>query len=434
MTMRESAWDVAAEYFELLRPVNLTAVSLLPHQQPPSELTSGQAHLWLMEAGRGAGKTYALSAYFSKYMRTHPRSRGRIIAPTYGDAIMSCIEPPAGLLAVDPEVQFIRERLVWPNGSEAIILGLYSPLDVERLRASGNRHIDWWEELAANRQLMKAWPQAQFGLRLGRHPHTIASTTPRGTRAYKMVRETPGTVMTHATIDDNPHLVESWKASIMDRYSGTGIGQQELYGRLIDEIEGALWARRWLEDYRVERHPPLIRIVVGVDPSSTSGDMADETGIIVAGMGEDKEWYVLADESGIMAPDVWARKVVEVYHYYEADRVVIESQPLGDAGPLLVKQVDDTVNVQAKAASRSKKVRAEPVSALYQQGRVHHVGLFPELEDQLCTWIQGEKSPDRLDALVWAISDLRSPGAKVQSPLDVQGQVIPSMLTRTRIR
>jgi phage terminase large subunit-like protein len=162
--------------------------------------------------------------------------------------------------------------------------------------------------------------------------------------------------------------------------------------------------------------------------------MSDETGIIVAGLGVDKEWYVLEDASGVMSPDAWARKVVEVYDYYDADKVIMESQPLGDAGPLLVRQVDDTVNVTNRPASKSKKVRAEPISALYQQDRVHHVGLFPELEDQLCTWIQGEKSPDRLDALVWAISELRSAGAKTVSPLAVQGQLQPTSLSTRRIR
>lgn len=432
--MTTSAWDVAAEVFESYRPVNLTKIKLLDHQLPPPEILSGEAHVWLMEAGRGSGKTYALAKYFSDYMRNHPRARGRIIAPTWGDAIISCIEPPAGLLAVDPVVQYTRQRLVWPNGSEAVIIGLHSPLDVDRLRASGNRHIDWWEELAANRQLGKAWDQAQFGLRLGRHPHTVASTTPRGTRAYKAVRESLGVVRTHATIDDNPYLVESWKASIMERYAGTGIGQQELYGRLIDEIEGALWARRWIEDFRVDTAPELVRKVVGVDPSSTSGELADETGIIVAGIGHDKEWYVLDDASGVMSPDTWARKVVDVFYEYECDHVIMEAQPLGEAGPLLVAQVDDTVPVRSKPASRSKKVRAEPVSALYQQGRVHHVGLFPELEDQQCTWVQGEKSPDRLDALVWAISDLRSPGAKMHSPREARDQVQPTSLSTRRIR
>jgi len=380
---------------------------LEPHQIPPA----APWDLWLLEAGRGAGKTEACSRYFAAYMRAHPGHRGRIIAPTFGDAVEACIEGPSGLLSVDPEIRWLASapggaKVVWPNGSEAIVLGTYTPRDVDRLRAGGNRHIDWWEEMAANPQLKAAWDQASMGLRLGAHPHSIASTTPRSTKAYREVRQLPGVVFSHATIDDNPHLSDEWKAKQKARYHGTRLGRQELGGQLIEAVDGALWTLETFEQHRVSEHPDLVRIVVAIDPAVTSGEEADDTGIVCAGLGIDGHGYVLIDRTCHLAPDQWAKRAITTFHDFAADRVVAEVNNGGELVAAVLKTQDERLPFKALRASRGKQTRAEPVAALYEQGRVHHVGTFTELEDECSTWVPGEDSPDRMDALVWAITDL----------------------------
>jgi phage terminase large subunit-like protein len=399
---------------------------LEPHQVPPA----GPWDLWLLEGGRGSGKTEACARYFCKYMRTHPGARGRIIAPTFGDAVEACIEGPSGILSIDPEARWLPSapggaKLVWPNGSEALVFGTHSPVDVDRLRAGGNRHIDWWEEMAANRQLEDAWDQAQLGLRLGDHPHSIASTTPRSTKTYRGLREThPGTTVarTHGTIDDNPHLNEEWKAARKARYEGTRLGRQELKGELLDDVPGALWTYETLEACRVAEVPcDLAVVVTAVDPAATSTASADDTGIVVAALGTDGQGYILADRTCHLPPDGWGHRVVFTHHEFEGDRVVGEVNNGGEMVEHVIRTQDDRVPFKAVRASRGKQTRAEPVAALFgtpparaaelgvpeRSARVHLVGSHPELEDQLCTWVPEDAgSPDRLDALVWAVTDL----------------------------
>lgn len=396
---------------------------LEPHQIPPA----GPWDLWLLEGGRGSGKTEACARYFAKYMREHPGARGRIIGPTGGDAIEACVLGPSGLLAIDPEIRWLPSapggaKLVWPNGSEALVFGTHSPVDVDRLRAGGNRHIDWWEEMAANVQLEDAWAQAQFGLRLGDHPHAIASTTPRSTPQYRKIRAEDGVARTHGTIDDNPHLSAEWKAKQKRRYEGTRLGRQELQGELIEDVAGALWSHEAIEACRVQRVPcDLATVIVAIDPAATSTAGADDTGIMVAGVGTDGDAYVLADMTCHLPPEEWAQVAVRAYRGHDADRIIGEVNNGGEMVEAVIRTADKLVPYKAVRASRGKQTRAEPVSALFgnpaeeRGARVHLVGGFPELEDQLTTWVPGDaKSPDRLDALVWAITDLmlgEEPGA-----------------------
>lgn len=386
---------------------------LLPHQKPPP----GGWHLWLLEGGRGSGKTEACSRYFARWMRRHPGHRGRIIAPTFGDAVESCVDGPSGLRSVDPDVRWLPSapggaKVAWPNGSEALVVGTPFPRDVDRLRAGGNRHIDWWEEMAANAQLEAGWDQAQFGLRLGDRPHSIGSTTPRTVEAYRVIRGSDGVARTHATIDDNPHLGQAWKDRMKARYDGTRLGRQELGGELIDDVQGALWSRRLLDASRADETPDLVEVVVAIDPAATSGPRADDTGIVVAGRGVDGLCYVLADRTCHLPPDGWAKRAVRAYMQHDADRVVAETNNGGEMVAEVIRVQDASVPVKQVTASRGKQTRAEPVAALWGDGRareprVRMVGAFAELEDQLCTWVPGEeKSPDRLDALVWAVTDL----------------------------
>lgn len=386
---------------------------LKPYQQPPD----GEWSLWLFEGGRGSGKTEACSRYFAAYMRANPGHRGRIIAPTFGDAVEACITGPSGLQSVDPEVRWLPSspggaKVAWPNGSEALVLGTPFPKDVDRLRAGGNRHIDWWEEMAANTQLAKAWDQAALGLRLGDHPRSIASTTPRTTDEYRKIRALDGVARTHGTMFDNPGNPPGWVAQMRARYEGTRLGRQELGGELIEDVEGALWSRKVLDACRVDDHPDLTVVVVAVDPAATSGVDADDTGIIVAGLGEDGDAYVLADRTCHLAPEGWGQRAVRAHHSHDADRIVAEVNNGGEMVESVIRTVDASVPFKAVHASRGKQTRAEPVAALFgappkRPPRVHLVGGFPELEDQLCTWVPGDaKSPDRLDALTWAITDL----------------------------
>ena len=215
---------------------------LEPHQLPPA----GAWSLWLLEGGRGCGKTEACARYFAAYMRRNPGHRGRIIAPTFADAAEACVTGASGLQSIDPEIRWLPSapggsKVIWPNGSEALVLGTPFPRDVDRLRAGGNRHIDWWEEMAANAQLGDAWDQAAFGLRLGPHPHSIASTTPRTTPDYRRIRALDGVTRTHASLFDNPHLSREFVDQMRSRYEGTRLGRQELGGELIEDVEGALW-------------------------------------------------------------------------------------------------------------------------------------------------------------------------------------------------
>lgn len=385
---------------------------LEPHQKPPP----GPWSLWLLEGGRGCGKTEACSRYFASYMRSHPGHRGRIIAPTFGDAVEACITGPSGLKSVDPETTWLPSapggaKIVWPNGSEALVFGTPFPKDVERLRAGGNRHIDWWEEMAANAQLSDAWAQAEFGLRLGDHPHSIASTTPRNTADYREVRKGPHVVRTHATIDDNPHLSDEWREQVKARYEGTRLGRQELAGELLEDVEGALWTRAMLDSGRVSEAPELAIALVAIDPAASSGPSSDDTGIVVAGRGIDGEGYLLADLTCHLPPEGWGTRAVGAYRDHQADRIVAEVNNGGEMVEHVINTVDPTVAFKAVHASRGKQTRAQPIAAFYggpeREPRIHHVGGFAELEDQLCTWVpEDAKSPDRLDALVWAMSDL----------------------------
>lgn len=417
-TERPDPFAIAADLLDPpdWEPENRPA--LLPHQVAPKDLGhQGGPAFWLLKAGRGAGKTEACARYFAKWMRQHPGHRGRIIAPTFGDAVESCIVGPSGLQSIDPSVRWIPgkkggSKVIWPNGSETLVLGTPTPRDVERLRAAGNRNLDWWEEAAANTQLGKALEQAEFGLRAGTFPHSIGSSTPRGTKDFKALLDRDDVSVTHATTYDNPHNPAAWLDRMRRRYEGTRLGRQELDGLVVDEVPGALWKRAVFEAGRVYEHPELARVVVAIDPAASSGPTADDTGIIVAGLGVDGESYVLADRTCHLEPEGWGQRAVRAYEKFDSDKVVAESNNGGEMVEAVIRTVDPNVPVKLVHASRGKQTRAEPVAALFgappkRPPRVHLVGGFPELEDQCCTWVPGdEDSPDRLDALVWAITEL----------------------------
>lgn len=383
---------------------------------------AGDWFLWLLLAGRGSGKTEACSRYVSRYARENPGSRIAIIAPTLGDARQACVEGVSGLLAHDRAARFIRspEYVVrWPNGSRADLFGTHSPDDVERLRAGGNRHLVWAEELAAWRYLQAAWEQMELGTRLGEHPHVVASTTPKPKPLLRKLLGDPTTVTTHATTDDNPHLHPEVRRRLYDRYAGTRLGRQELLGQLLDDVEGALWKRSWFDrdGFRLDKAPKrgiIGRIVVALDPAGGLEE-GDEQAITVAALGLDHRYYVLHSEGHRMDPVEWIKRAFAVYDHYKADHLIYEKN-YGDAFlKALVKQTaqewPNPVAHHAVDATRGKRTRAEPIAMLYEQGKVSHVGApgaHDVLEDQLANYTgqPGEKSPDRLDATVWALTEL----------------------------
>jgi phage terminase large subunit-like protein len=272
----------------------------------------------------------------------------------------------------------------------------------------------WADELALWNQ--DSWEQAQFGLRLGEHPRAIATTTPKARRFVRELAEQSTTTVTTARMADNPHLSSLVIKRLEDRYGGTRLGRQELNAEWLDDVPGALWLRTTLERHRVRIAPPMLRIVVAVDPSGGSTEGHAEVGIVAAGKGTDGQGYVLRDVSEHLSPEQWARRAIQLYHELRADRIIAEKNFGGDMVAATLKSVDTTVPVKLVTASRGKRLRAEPVAALDEQGKIHHVGTLPTLEDQLCGWVpdSGDPSPDRLDARVWAITELLLGGAEVK--------------------
>ena len=395
---------------------------LKPHQLPPE----GDWRLWILSGGRGAGKTEGAARFFAEWMRNHPGTRGRIIGPRLADVWESCINGPSGLKAMDPDVRVHHgtagqpPKVIWPNESEAVLVGTWTPPDVDGLRALGNRTIDWWEEMAANRQLHAAWDQARLGLRAatGVRVLSIASTTPRGRKKFLELLKEKGTVVTKGSMFDNPGLDDERKQEYLDLYEGTRLARQEIYGEVLTDIPGAVWL---LES--INREPPpdrgeLVRVVVGVDPAGGGGEEASEMGIVVCGKGRDGRGYVLADRTMRGQPDEICQAVWTAVDAFEADSIVAETNNGGDWIPALLRQHRPSggAAIRVVKASRSKITRAEPIGAQYEQGKWVHAtesaGELAKLEDQMTSWVPDQRlpSPDRMDALVWAATELQITG------------------------
>lgn len=279
------------------------------------------------------------------------------------------------------------------------------------------------DELAAWRY-PESWDQAKFGLRLGNDPRAVLTTTPKPTKVVKEIVADPNTVVTvGSTYENRANLADAFVSAIVRKYEGTRLGRQELEAEILSDNPGALWKRDWIESSRVPKAPELRRIVVAVDPAATSNPDSDETGIIVAGLGRDGLGYILADVSMRGTPEQWGRVVTRAYREWKADRIVAETNNGGQMIEAVVRSIDRGVSYRGVHASRGKVTRAEPVSALYEQGRIKHVGSFPTLEDQMCDYdpATSRESPDRMDALVWAVTELLidGPGQATVTPLRV---------------
>lgn len=375
---------------------------------------------WLVHAyvaGRGAGKTRSGAEWTVEQAMTMPRSRGAIVAPTSADVRDTCVEGQSGLRSVlrrrIPGIDWGKAwnrtllELTLPNGSK--IKG-FSADEPERLRGP-QHHYAWCDEVASWRY-PEAWDQLQFGLRLGEWPRTFVTTTPKPTKLIRKLRARAdageGVVwVSGSTFDNEANLSAAALAELRATYEGTRLGRQELYAELLLDTPGALWTLDLIDEHRVVHAPQLRRVVVAIDPAVTSGEDSDATGIVAAGIGVDGDLYVLHDRTCWESPERWARRAVALYDEVEGDRIVAEVNNGGDLVEAVLRIADPAVPVRKVHASRGKRVRAEPIAAMYEQGRVHHVGGFDELEEQMTTWTpESGDSPDRLDALVWALTDL----------------------------
>jgi phage terminase large subunit-like protein len=385
-------------------------ITARPNQLPPE----GNWTIWLLLAGRGFGKTRVLSEMCNAWASSRRARRIAIVAATASDCRDVVVEGESGILATAPPwcrpvYQATRRRLEWPNGALAYT---YSAEEPERLR--GPQHdAAICDELGSWRD-PSTWDMLQFGLRLGHRPRVIVATTPRPTKLVKqlLAREGRGVVVTRGTTFENRvNLASGFFDQIVSRYEGTRLGRQELLAEVLMDIPGALWNLDSIEAARRERAPDLTRVVVAIDPAVSTSEGSDETGIIVAGKDERDNGYVLADLSGSYQPATWARTAIEAYRRHCADRIVAEVNNGGDMVENTLHTIDPNVPYTAVHASRGKITRAEPVAALYEQNKVHHVGGFPLLEEQMTSFtadIDRAKlgSPDRVDALVWALTEL----------------------------
>lgn len=386
-------------------------------------LPDGVWSTWMILAGRGFGKTRTGAETIRYWVETGQGKRIALVARTAADVRDVMVEGESGLLAIcppwnKPVYEPSKRRLRWPNGA---IATTYSGDKPDQLR--GPQHDKaWCDEIAAWRY-PDSWDQLQFGMRLGDNPQVVVTTTPRPIKIVREILADPTTISTRgSTYENSANLAPSALARLKSKYENTRLGQQELYAVLLDDNPYALWKRGNIDATRVIKSPDLKRVIVAIDPAVSTNEDSDETGIVVVGQSSDGQCYVLDDMTLSASPDQWAKQAISAYHKYKADRIIAEVNNGGDMVEYTIRTVDALIPFKQVRASRGKQTRAEPIAALYEQLKVHHVGMFAELEDQMCQWMPGDKSPDRMDALVWAISELtstivRTPRVRSDNPI-----------------
>jgi phage terminase large subunit-like protein len=380
-----------------------------PEQLPPP---GDDWSVWLILAGRGAGKTRTGAEWVRGLAESAAIERIALVGPTAADTRDVMVEGESGLLSIAPNsfrplYEPSKRRLTWPNGVTATMSSSEEP---ERLR--GPQHgAGWLDELGAWRNVKETFDMLQFGLRLGKRPRQVITTTPKPIKLLRELMKRSNVAITRgSTYDNRANLAATFFTEIVRRYEGTRLGRQELNAELLDDVQGALWNRDVIEAKRLPAEYAekieFERIVVAIDPAISVSEDSDETGIIVAAKGFDERAYVLEDLSGKFSPTEWATRAIAAYRRWSADRIVAEINQGGEMVASTLRVVDPNVPLRVVHAKRGKLIRAEPVSALYEQGRVSHVGTFEALEDQLCMFAPGvNDGPDRLDAVVYALSD-----------------------------
>lgn len=375
------------------------------NQLPPS----GDWFVWFVLAGRGFGKTRTGAEWVRMRVQQGFR-RIALIGKTAADVRDVMVKGESGLLAVHhpsemPKYVPSQREIVWPNGA---IAKCYSGDTPDQLRGPQHDSV-WCDEPQKWRYPAECFSNMTLGLRLGNMPQCVATGTPLPTKFVKeLVADSTTTVTRGNTYENAANLAPRFIAQVQRKYEGTRLGRQELNGEILGDNPGALWTRKVIDDGRVNRTPNLVRIVVGVDPAVTSGEDSADTGIVTVGIDADGHFYVLGDNSLKASPMTWADQVVTAYYQFKADRVIGEINNGGDLVETIIRQAGKNVSYLSVRASRGKMTRAEPVAALYERGLVHHVGMFAELEDQMCEYVPATNSdsPDRMDALVWAVTEL----------------------------
>ena len=385
------------------------------NQLPPE----GLWNYWIVLAGRGFGKTRMGSEWVRELAHKYPGCRIALVAETAADARDVMIKGDSGLLNCDPTLSEdswspTNRCLTWPNGSKAYT---YNGTTPDQLRGP-QHHFAWVDELAKFEYMQEAWDQLLFGLRLGEHPQVLVTTTPRPLPLIKKLIVDPDAVVTRgSTLDNQNNLAASTVKALYETYGNSRLGRQELEGEILGDIPGALWTREAIDLNRVKTAPDdLERVFVAVDPATSSHEGSDENGLVVVGLARDEDGYargyVLEDASLKGPPEEWAKKAVSLYRKWSADKIIAEKNQGGLMVESVIRAQDRSVPVKLVHASRGKVIRAEPISTLYEQGRVHHVGMFPKLEDQMCEFSvdnvrnKSTGSPDRVDALVWGLTEL----------------------------
>jgi len=440
-TLRDLPDDVAAKALSNLSAAQIDELHhtyefwARPNQIEPK----GDHNIWFLNCGRGFGKTWTGAQWVRQKVK-EGHKRIACVAATNSDIERVMVKGESGFLNLCwkgdktlkgkpmgfPEWSPTKRTLTWENGAK---VEFYSAEEPERLRGP-QFSAAWCDELAAWNKDQDTWDMLQFCLRLGKHPKVCVTTTPKSTALVRKLVKDPKTVITvGSTFDNEANLADTYLTAVRAQYEGTRLGRQELYAEILTENEGALWTADMIDNCQVSRDdvPPLIRVVVAVDPAVSSNVESDHTGIMVAGICEKGMAYVLGDYTMKDLPERWASKVVSLYQDFECSRIVYESNQGKDLIKSLFKTIDENLPLKGVHASSAKIARAEPVSALYEQGKVYHVrnpkdpeASLTELETQMCTYepMGKHKSPDRYDALVWAITDLMLQGyAKPQLKL-----------------
>ncbi len=390
------------------------------YARPSQKIPPGNWRVWLILAGRGFGKTRTGAETIKKFVSTNAIKRIALIGQSETEVRDVMIEGSSGLLAVYPDKERpvfepSKRRLTWSNGSIATI---FSAENYEQLRGP-QFDFAWIDELAKFNNDKAVWDQLNFSLRLGKCPRAIITTTPRPNKLLQELLEAEKSgdvyVTRGSTFDNQENLSPQFIAYLKNKYSGTNLGQQEIEGKILNDNTGALWSRTLINQAQVinKEIPELSRIIIAIDPAVTSGVKSDETGIIVAGKDNGDTVYVLKDISGRYGPAEWARKAIHEYHNYNADCIVAENNQGGDLVESIIRSIDHSIPFKGVYASRGKVLRAEPVLCLYQRNKVKHLsnGDLAILEQQMIDYVPGKtaKSPDRLDALVWAVTELLLP-------------------------
>jgi len=414
-------------------PEFLAAAKLLAEREPDSAWRrearaeqlppTGSWFIWLILGGRGFGKTWAGSHWLAEQAQATPGDYA-VIGRSEQDTRETCIEGSSGLLRAlglqrsSPQYRRGTGQIRLSNGSTIYAYSAESPESTRGPNLSGA----WCDELAAWRFLSQTWDEALMpALRIG-DPRVVVTTTPRPVPLLRELvsRKDGSVVITRGSTFDNAAHLSARALAEFRRYEGTRIGRQEIMGELLDDVEGALWTRELIEPARVSKidREALVRVVVAVDPAVTAGPKSDDTGIVVAGIDKDGKGYVLDDFTCHLPPDKWAKRVMAARLKWKADRVIAEKNNGGMLVESVMRTVDPSMPITLVHASIGKAPHAEPILAVYEQAKVAHVGAFPELEDEMCTWVPGSRtSPDRLDALVWALSELSPGRVKVSAPV-----------------